>query len=196
MHDCSPGNVKRMTDMAINNAWSIFNRGELLYGRLELEQVMDRLAAEITDRMADTFPIALCVMGGAVVFAGQLLPRLGFPLEFDYLHATRYRDGTRGGEIEWAMLPRKDLTGRTVLLLDDILDEGHTLAAAKQKLLGMGASRVEIAVLAEKELAQEKPVHADYVGVWLPDRYVFGMGMDAYGLWRNLPGIYALRDVE
>jgi hypoxanthine phosphoribosyltransferase len=183
-----------MTDMAINNAWSIFNRGELLHGRLELEQVMDRMAAEITDRLADTFPVALCVMGGAVVFAGQLLPRLGFPLEFDYLHATRYRDGTRGGEIEWAMLPRKDLTGRTVLLLDDILDEGHTLAAARQKLLAMGASRVEIAVLAEKELGREKPIHADYVGVRLPDRYVFGMGMDAYGLWRNLPGIYALKE--
>ena len=180
--------------MAINNAWSIFNRSELLYGRLELEQILDRLAAEITDRLADTFPVALCVMGGAVVFAGQLLPRLGFPLEFDYLHATRYRDGIRGGEIEWAMLPRKEIADRTVLLLDDILDEGHTLAAAKQKLLDLGARHVEIAVLAEKEIGKDKPIHADYVGVWLPDRYVFGMGMDAYGLWRNLPGIYALKE--
>jgi hypoxanthine phosphoribosyltransferase len=135
-------------------------------------------------------------MGGAVVFAGQLLPRLEFPLEFDYLHATRYRDGTRGGGIEWCALPRKDLKGRVILLLDDILDEGHTLAAAKARLLEMGATRVEIAVLAEKHLDLEKPVQADFVGFTLPNRYVFGMGMDVHGLWRNLPGIYALVEDE
>ncbi len=183
-----------MSKREIDQAWGLLNQAELLRGRQEIEATLDRLAAEITDRLADTMPIALCVMGGAVVFAGQLLPRLGFPLEFDYLHATRYRDGTRGNEIEWCALPRKDLTGRTVLLLDDILDEGHTLAAAKVRMLEMGAVRVEIAVLAEKDIGRDKPVEADYVGVRLPNRYVFGMGMDVYGLWRNLPGIYAMPD--
>jgi hypoxanthine phosphoribosyltransferase len=183
-----------MNKMDIDRAWALYNRAELLHGRMEIEATLDRLAAEIGDHLADSFPIALCVMGGAVVFAGQLLPRLGFPLEFDYLHATRYRDGTRGSGIEWCALPRKDLTGRTVLLLDDILDEGHTLAAAKARLLEMGAARVEIAVLADKAIGRPKPVQADYVGLHLPDRYVFGMGMDAYGLWRNLPGIYVLKE--
>lgn len=181
-----------MSKQQTDAAWALFDQADLLYGRLEIEQTLDRLGAEITDRLADTFPVALCVMGGAVVFAGQLLPRLAFPLEFDYLHATRYRDGTRGGEIEWCALPRGEVNGRTVLLMDDILDEGHTLAAAKAKLLELGAVRVEVAVLAEKELGHAKPIQADYVGLTLPDRYVFGMGMDAYGLWRNLPGIYAL----
>ena len=111
-----------------NDAWNLFNRADLLHGATEVELALDRLAARIGDALADAFPVALCVMGGGVVFAGKLLPRLGFPLEFDYLHATRYRSGTRGGEIEWAVLPRKDLTGRSVLLMDDILDEGHTLA--------------------------------------------------------------------
>jgi len=102
----------------IEAAWALLNRSEPLYGRQEMEAALDRLGAEISDRLADEFPVVLCVMGGAVVFAGQLLPRLAFPLEFDYIHATRYRDGTRGGEIEWAVLPRKSLAGRTVLLLD------------------------------------------------------------------------------
>lgn len=183
-----------MLDTAIEGAWAILNRSELLYGAEDIERTLDRLASEIGDALADRFPVALCVMGGAVVFTGKLLPRLGFPLEFDYLHASRYRDGTRGGEIQWSMLPRKELVGRVVLLLDDILDEGHTLAAAKARLLELGAAEVVIAVLAEKDLAKDKPVAADFVGLRLPDRYVFGMGMDAYGLWRNLPAIYALKE--
>lgn len=184
-----------MSKMEIDRAWALFNQAELLHGRLEIEQTLDRLGAEITDRLADAYPVVLCVMGGAVVFTGQLLPRLAFPLQFDYLHATRYRDGTRGGEIEWCVLPRSEFAGRVVLLLDDILDEGHTLAAAREKLLALGAARVEIAVLAAKDLGRPKPIEADYVGLTLPNRYVFGMGMDAYGLWRNLPGIYAMKEI-
>lgn len=183
-----------MSKMDTDRAWAIFNQSELLYGQSEIESALDRLGERISDRLADSFPVALCVMGGAVVFAGQLLPRLAFPLEFDYLHATRYRDDTKGGGIHWYAMPRKEIDGRVVLLLDDILDEGHTLAAAKARMLELGAARVEIAVLAEKHLEVEKPVQADYVGLTLPNRYVFGMGMDAYGLWRNLPGIYAMKE--
>ena len=180
--------------MDIERAWAIFNHGELLYGAGEVEAALDRLASRINDAMADRFPVALCIMGGAVVFAGKLLPRLEFPLEFDYLHATRYRDATRGGQIAWEVLPRKDISGRSILLMDDILDEGHTLQAARDKLLEMGAAEIKIAVLADKDLGRAKPIEADFVGLRLPNRYVFGMGMDAYGLWRNLPGIYALKD--
>lgn len=175
-------------------AWTLINEAELLVSATDVEWALDRLAARITDALAERNPLALCVMGGAVVFTGMLLPRLGFPLEFDYLHATRYRDGTRGGEIEWAALPRKELAGRVVLLLDDILDEGHTLAAAKAKLLELGAAEVLIAVLADKAIGRDKPVYADFCGLSLPNRYVFGMGMDAYGYWRNLPAIYAMKE--
>jgi hypoxanthine phosphoribosyltransferase len=168
-----------MYDMDIERAWAIFNHGELLYGAGEVEAALDRLASRINDAMADRFPVALCIMGGAVVFAGKLLPRLEFPLEFDYLHATRYRDATRGGEIAWEVLPRKDISGRSILLMDDILDEGHTLLAARTKLLEMGAAEIKIAVLADKDLGRAKPIEADFVGLRLPNRYVFGMGMDA-----------------
>lgn len=175
-------------------AWALLETSERLYDAAAVEACLDRLASEISARWAHDFPVVLCVMGGAVVFAGRLLPRLAFPLEFDYLHATRYRNGTRGGEIEWRGLPRIEVRGRGVLLLDDILDEGHTLASVRAKLLELGAGRVEIAVLAEKTLTQAKPVAADYVGLKLPNRYVFGMGMDVHGLWRNLPAIHALKE--
>ena len=132
-------------------------------------------------------------MGGAVYFTGQLLPRLRFPLEFDFLHVTRYGDATRGGEIQWLVKPRTAIIGRTVLVLDDILDEGVTLSAIRDGLLTGGAKAVLCAVFADKEIGRPKPISADFVGVTLPNRYVFGYGMDVRGAWRNLPEIYALK---
>ena len=159
-----------------------------------VQAVIGRLATEIADVLRGELPLVLAVMGGAVVFAGQLLPRLSFPLEFDYLHVTRYRGNTRGGEVEWRVLPGQNVVGRNVLVLDDILDEGETLAAIRDKLLDMGAGRVWSAVLTNKDNGLDKPIQADFVGLDVPNRYVFGCGMDAYGLWRNLPAIYALKD--
>lgn len=158
-----------------------------------VEAALTRLADAIATELADEFPLVLPVMGGAIVFAGQLLPKLAFPLEFDYLHVTRYRGATRGGEMEWRVLPGKNVAGRSVLVLDDILDEGETLAAIRDKLMEMGAKRVWSAVLTDKDNGLAKPIRADFVGLSVPDRYVFGCGMDAYGLWRNLPAIYALK---
>lgn len=153
-----------------------------------------RLAREITTRLADSFPLVLCVMRGGVIFTGQLLPQLRFPLELDYVEVTRYGVATRGGELSWRMAPGQAVTGRAVLVLDDILDEGHTLAAIREKLVALGANRVFIAVLSEKDTGQPKPVKADFTGVKLPNRYVFGCGMDVKGAWRNLPEIYALKE--
>jgi hypoxanthine phosphoribosyltransferase len=132
-------------------------------------------------------------MGGAVVFTGQLLPLLRFPLEFDYIHVTRYRGATQGGTIQWKVEPGKLLAGRAVLVLDDILDEGHTMAAIRDRILAAGATQFYSAVLADKAIGRDKPIRADFVGVSVPDRYVFGFGMDVEGAWRNLPAIYALK---
>ena len=159
----------------------------------DVEAALDRVAAAISADIASLRPLVLPVMGGAVVFAGRLLPRLAFPLEFDYLHVTRYRGKTRGGEIEWRVMPGKGVAGKHVLVLDDILDEGETLAAIRDRLLELGAASVRTAVLTDKDNGLAKPIRADYVGLSVPDRFVFGCGMDAYGWWRNLPTIRALR---
>lgn len=153
-----------------------------------------RMAGEITAQMKDDFPVVLSVMGGATVFTGQLLPKLAFPLEFGAIEVTRYNNDIQGREITWRLPPRDNVRGRTVLVVDDILDEGITLAAIRMKLLEMGARKVMSAVFADKDIGRDKPVKADFVGVVVPNRYVFGFGMDAYGLWRNLPAIYALKD--
>ena len=153
---------------------------------------INRLALEITEALSESNPIVMSVMGGAVVFTGQLLPKLNFQLEFDYVQANRYH-GTSGQDLVWRVEPSDKIKGRVLLLLDDILDEGITLAEIKAKCLAMGAEQVLVAVLSEKILDQAKPIKADFVGLKLPNRYVFGCGMDAYGWWRNLPSIRALK---
>ncbi|MHB1245991.1 MAG: hypoxanthine-guanine phosphoribosyltransferase [Sulfuriferula sp.] len=181
----------------INNAkaWRILDEADLIYTAAEVQAAITSLAYDISARFKDTSPLVLSVMGGAVVFSGQILPRLHFPLDFDYIHATRYGKNLRGGELEWLVEPREPVAGRTVLLLDDILDEGHTLASIRNRLLQMGAVEVSCAVLTEKHTGQDKPIRADFVGLVLPNRYVFGCGMDVEGAWRNLPAIYAMKDV-
>ena len=180
--------------MTPSEAQQLLDNAECVASADAVQRVIDRLADDISYALSGEFPLVLAVMGGAVVFAGQLLTRLGFPLEFDYLHVTRYRGATQAGEMEWRVLPGQNVVGRTVLVLDDILDEGETLAAIRDKLLQMGATRVWSAVLTDKDNGLVKPIRADFVGLDVPNRYVFGCGMDAYGLWRNLPAIYALKD--
>lgn len=175
-------------------AQQLLDNAECVASADTVQAVINRLAGDISHALAGEFPLVLAVMGGAVVFAGQLLTRLNFPLEFDYLHVTRYRGTTQGGAMEWRVLPGQNVVGRNVLVLDDILDEGETLAAIRDKLLHMGATRVWSAVLTNKDNGLAKPIQADFVGMDVPNRYVFGCGMDAYGLWRNLPAIYALKD--
>mgnify|MGYP001376869293 CR=1 FL=1 len=160
----------------------------------EVRAAVERLAAEIDASLKDDFPLVLAVMSGAAVFAGQLLPLLAFPLEFGTIEVGRYRNRTSGSEVDWRVAPKDEVRGRTVLVIDDILDEGITLAAVRERLLGMGARRVLFAVFADKDIGREKPAAADFTGVRVPNRYVFGFGMDAYGLWRNLPAVYALGD--
>ena len=172
---------------------SILANSELIYSEAEVANAVGQLASQIPLALSKTNPVVMSVMGGAVVFTGQLLPQLNFPLEFDYVQANRYH-GTSGQDLIWRVEPSDKVRGRVVLLLDDILDEGITLAEIKARCLAMGAGQVLVAVLSEKILDQDKPIRADFVGLELPNRYVFGCGMDAYGWWRNLPCIRALKD--
>lgn len=180
--------------MTVTDPQRYLDESEELFSAAQVDAAIAKVAGDVTQAMADSQPLVLCVMSGATVFAGKLLPLLRFPLEFDYLQASRYQNSTSGGqEVVWKTLPGDNVRGRTVLLLDDILDEGHTLAAVSKKCLEAGAARILIAVLTEKDTGKAKPIHADFVGLTVPDRYVFGCGMDVYGWWRNLPAIHALK---
>lgn len=177
-------------------ARELLDRAELIHPAGTVQAALDDVATAIRVRLGDACPLVLCVMTGGIVFCGQLLPKLDFPLDFDYLHATRYGPETQGGKISWRTAPWTPVKGRSVLVVDDILDEGITLAAVKESLLRQGAAEVLVAVFADKANGKAKPVAADFVGLSVPDRFVFGYGMDAGGAWRNLPAIYALKEHE
>lgn len=179
---------------SIDRAREILHRAELLYTAEQVQSALRRMAGEINSVLADKYPLVLSVMGGAVVFSGQLLPLLEFPLDFDYVHVSRYGDERQGGAVRWKVAPCESVRGRVVLLLDDILDEGHTLAALRQRVMDLGARSFYSAVFADKRRGNDKPIRADFVGLEVPDLFVFGYGMDVEGLWRNLPAIYSVKE--
>ena len=179
---------------AADAARAILAGAELIHPAEAVAAAVSRVAAEITSRLGETDPLLLCVMSGAVPFAGQLLMQLGFPLEFDYLHVTRYGRETAGGALSWRVEPGVPVRGRTVIVIDDILDEGLTLAAIVERVRKMEASACYTAVAVDKMHGRKKPIRADFVALTVPDRFVFGYGMDARGRWRNLPAVYAMKE--
>lgn len=173
----------------------IFADADCLYDLNQTEAALRAMAANITLDLRDTCPVVIGVMTGAVTTLGYLLPHLPFLLEVDYVHATRYQGAQQGSELVWKRKPELDLKGRTVLLVDDILDKGITLAALSVFCREAGAADVRIAVLGVKQIADFTPsVAADYKALDFPDRYVFGYGMDYHTFWRNAPGIYACKN--
>lgn len=170
-----------------------FERAECLHDRAAVDAAFARMATAIDEELAGAPCLALSILLGGIIPAGQLLPRMSTPVELDAIHVTRYRNTTRGGSLEWRALPATPVSGHTVLLIDDILDEGHSLAAVMDWCRRHGAARVLVAVLVDKRHERKHPdVRPDFVGLEVDDRYVFGYGMDYGGWYRNAPGIFAL----
>lgn len=171
---------------------NVFAKATCLYSKAEVEAALDRMATEISQTLAYANPIFLCVVVGGIVPLGNLLPRLDFPLEVDYVHATRYSGDTKGKYLEWKMKPSCNMRGRTVLVVDDILDGGVTLGAVIQYCQEQWANAVYSAVLVDKCQARlpDGHKHADFSGLKVENHYVFGYGMDYKGYLRNAPGIY------
>lgn len=174
-------------------AAQVYHEADCLFNREQVERAILNMAKAISQDLAGKNPLVLAVMSGAMIPAGILLSHLDFPLQIDYIHASRYRGATSGGDLEWRVPPRFSLEGRCVLVIDDILDEGLTLQAILDSCRNRGASEVHSAVLVKKVHQRNIGIEADYVGIEVEDRYVFGYGMDYKEYLRNAPGIYAVK---
>ena len=166
---------------------------DCLFSEEQVELALDKMAERITAKHSENNPLVLCVMNGGLIVTGCLMLRLNFPLEQDYLHATRYRGETQGGALKWLAEPTSELSGRHVLVIDDILDEGYTLAAIAEHCRDAGALSVETVALVEKRHDRKHGIQADYIGLRVEDRYLFGYGMDYKGYLRNAAGIFAVK---
>ena len=173
----------------------VMAEADCLVDEQQVHRAIDKIASEISDRLKDSNPLLFCVMNGGLILTGQLLTRLHFPVQAEYLHATSYRQETTGGILEWKLRPEAEMQGRTVLIVDDILDEGTTLCAIADYCRAHGADEVLTAVLVDKQHDRKarKDLKADFTGLEVEDRFLFGYGMDYKGYWRNAPGIYAVK---
>ena len=173
----------------------VLEEADLIWSEAAVDEAYAKLAREISDVLGASSPLIIPVMMGGMTPAARIMSRLEFPVELDYVHATRYRGDVRGRTLEWLAHPSSDFKGRSVLVVDDILDEGITLAAIIAHCRELGARETYCAVLVDKQLGRPRAfARADFTGLTVEDRYVFGCGMDYQGYFRNLPGIYALKE--
>ena len=186
-----------MSELARWSEWlpadiaGVFAQAELIFSPSQVDQALDRLAVAMTAHLQAQRPVLLTVMQGGLYFAGALARRFAFPAEFDYVHVSRYRDRTSGSELRWHTEPTLSLNGRTVVLLDDILDEGVTLAALGEWCQDQGAHAVQLAVLIARQ-REQAACHADFAASRVGQGFLVGCGMDYKGYGRNLSGIYTL----
>jgi hypoxanthine phosphoribosyltransferase len=182
----------------IPNSWPIEkndlpNNADLLYDADQVNRAFDKLADDINCALKGQAPLVVCVLIGGIVVAGRLISRLKIPCDIGYVHVSRYRDRTRGGDLDWLTNVYGQVENRVVLIIDDILDEGTTLLEIEKRLKAQGASRTLKAVLVKKRKSSVV-TSVDFFGLEVPDRYVFGCGMDYRGRFRNLPEVYALAE--
>lgn len=181
--------------MTLDKVEYIFKNADRICSKADVDEALDRLAAQITGKLKETHPLLLCVMTGGLIPMGHLLTRLIFPLEIDYVHATRYHDAMQGGALHWLVEPHTNLKDRTVLIVDDIMDGGLTLSAIIEYCKKAGAKMVYSAVMVNKMREREPGVtmEPDFNGLYTENRFLFGFGLDYHGYWRNLPEIYAVK---
>lgn len=176
-------------------ALAVLRDADLVCSAKQVDDAVQKMATAISASLRDTDPLVLVVMNGALIPASKLFLRMDFPFQISYIHVSRYRGATSGGEINWVARPNVPIAGRTVLVVDDIFDEGHTLKAIIDELRRSGAETVYSAALVNKRHDRKEPgLTIDFVGLQVEDRYVFGCGMDYKEYWRNLPDIYALKE--
>ncbi|MCF6160608.1 MAG: hypothetical protein LKG79_07080 [Furfurilactobacillus sp.] len=154
----------------------------------QIEVMVSAVAKQISEKNKATNPLLIGVMKGAAQWTIAVSQRLSIPSDLDFVSVTSYT-GEQQSEPVMLQEPTISITGRHIILLDEIIDTGNTLFFLKRWLLAQGAKSVEIAVMADKPMTRVAPVHIDYLGLTVPNVWLVGFGMDLNGAYRNLPAI-------
>ncbi len=173
----------------------IYEKATCIHSREAVEHALDDMALAISKEVSEVYPVFLCVVVGGIIPLGNLLTRIIFPLEINYIHATRYRGALVGSDLIWQAKPTCSLKDKVVVIVDDILDSGLTLSEIIRYCEEQGAKKVLTAVLVDKHHARQPGglKKADFTGLVVDGHhYVFGYGMDYRNYLRNAPGIFAI----
>ena len=164
----------------------------VLVSESQIQERIGSLALEIS-KVSDGTPLVLIgVMKGAMLFLADLARQLKVPVELEFITAQSYHGGTESSGTVKIISEVPEVRGRNVLLVDDILDTGRTLALLVEKFRALGASQVHSCVLLQKKKVRAEKIQADFVGFEIEDEFVIGYGLDYQGLYRNLPYIGVL----
>ncbi len=166
----------------------------VLFSEQTIMARLDEIAAEIVRDYRERELTVIAVLNGSLIFMADLLRRIPLPLKLDCLSVASYHGGTKSsGEVVFRQVALPDVTGRHILILDDILDSGLTLNAIRRKLEEAKPLSVRVCVLLEKQIPRAAPVDADYIGFKIANEFVVGYGLDYMERYRNLPCIGVLR---
>ncbi|MEL0637236.1 hypoxanthine-guanine phosphoribosyltransferase [Marinomonas sp. TI.3.20] len=177
----------------VNDLNTILEESDCLIDANQIDAALDKMAKQITMDLKDKLPLVICVMNGGLIPTAALIERLPFPLELDYVHASRYGMETEGTNLKWMSYPQTDITNRDILIVDDIFDQGHTLQAIIEWFETQGAKNVFTATVVNKLHDRKVNITPDYIGLDVEDRFLFGFGMDYKGAFRNLKAIHAIK---
>ncbi|MDP9254610.1 MAG: hypoxanthine phosphoribosyltransferase [Verrucomicrobiota bacterium] len=166
----------------------------VLFDEATIFRRLDELAEQISADYRDRELTVIAVLNGSIIFMADLLRRIPLPLKLDCLSVASYRGGTKStGEVIFKQVAPPDIEGRHILILDDILDSGLTLAAIREKLETANPLSLCVCVLLRKRKIRARSIEADYVGFEIEDEFVVGYGLDYMERYRNLPCVGVLR---
>ena len=166
----------------------------VLFDEQAIHRRLDQIAAQISNDYRDRELTVIAVLNGSLVFMADLMRRIQLPLRLDCLSVASYHDKAQtSGEVIFKQIALPDVQDRHILILDDILDSGHTLAAIREKLETAGPRSIKVCVLLSKKKTRARAVDADYLGFEIEDEFVVGYGLDYDERYRNLPSIGVLR---
>ncbi|MEX1024597.1 MAG: hypoxanthine phosphoribosyltransferase [Planctomycetota bacterium] len=166
----------------------------VLFTEAQILRGIDRVAAEVTEYYRGRDFTVVSILKGSSIFSADLVRRIPIPLEMAFVSASSYRDGTTAGRLELNYFPTEgEIQGRNLLLVDDILDTGKTVAALRAELLMRGAAEVRSCVFLDKPSRREADVAPDFRVFEIDDLFVVGYGLDYAGRYRNLPVVGHLK---
>ena len=167
----------------------------VLFDGPAIHKRLEEMAAQITADYLERELTVIAILTGSLMFMSDLLRRIPLPLKLDCLSAGSYHGKTQpSGEVSFNQCSVHDVADRDVLILDDILDTGHTLAVVREKLETAKPRSVRVCVLLSKRKQRVYNVDPDYIGFEIDDEFVVGYGLDYMERYRNLPYIGVLRE--